>query len=79
MGCAGSQAVQLGRKKKKATLARNAKCLGSSFLEESAALYGASMLTYVWLSQEIQESGQLRNAPLNLHSLCFFITLLRHN
>lgn len=45
-------------------------------MEESAAVYRASMLTYAWLSQKIQESGQLKSVPKHLPSLHFSTTTL---
>lgn len=42
--------------------------------EESSAVY--RVLAYAWLSQEIQESGQLRSVPINLPSLHFFTATL---
>lgn len=35
-----------------------------------------AVLTYAWLSQEIQESGQLRSVPISLPTLHFFTTVL---
>jgi len=64
---------------KKATLARNARGLRracfylkcSNLVEEPAAVCTASMLTHAWLSQEIQESGQLQSIPKNPFLLPF--------